>query len=156
MPEYVQELIEAEAKKAEMEARLKAATGGNADDEESPDTDDGSGEESLTEEEIKALRKELGAARKDLKALRQDLLKRIEKARAGLSAADCQHLVLDIAKRDLMDHLELYVTSHRTHLTNVVENWWDKYKTTLHNIEAERHETEGCLRGFMTRLGYGS
>lgn len=154
MPEYLQELTEAEAKKAEMEGRLKAATGGNGDNEESPETDDVDGEESLTEEEIKALKRELASAKKDLKGLKQELLKRVEKARAELSGEDCRRLALEIARNDLATQLNRYVDSHRHRLTAALDNLWDKYRMTLREIQAEREKTKEQVAGLVGTLGY--
>ncbi len=126
------------------------------DNGESPEADDEDGEESLTEEEIKALRKELAAARKDLKGLKQELVKRIEKARADLSREDCWRLVLGVARADLAAQLDLYVTAHRHRLTTALEQLWDRYRATLREIEVQREHVMGQLAELVRTLGYAT
>jgi type I restriction enzyme M protein len=35
-----------------------------------------------------------------------------------------------------------------------VENWWDKYRVTLRDIEGEREKAVEIQGGFMQELGY--
>jgi len=107
------------------------------------------------EAEIKALKKELASIRKTLKALKAELLKRLGQARAVLTAEQCQLLVLNIASDDLATQLERYVAAHRQQVIAAVENWWDKYKVTLRDIEAERDVAVKRLAKFVRELGYG-
>jgi type I restriction enzyme M protein len=46
--------------------------------------------------------------------------------------------VLAIFKDGLTAELERYVTAHRQQVIVAVENWWDKYRVTLQDIEGER------------------
>ena len=47
-----------------------------------------------------------------------------------------------------------YVNENRRQLIAALENWWDKYRTTLRDIEAERDEARAELEGFLKELGY--
>lgn len=71
-----------------------------------------------------------------------------------MSDAQAQKLVLGILQRDLRAELERYVTAHRLSVVAVVENWWDKYRVTLRDIEADRDAAKAKLDGFLTELGY--
>ena len=151
LPGYLDELTNAEALRLERESRLTAATKTEAEDEESePDGD----EETLSPEATKTLKREIAAARKTLQRLKADLLRRLDVARAALSADDCQRLVLDLAREDLTGYLERYVSAHRQQVVEAFENWWDKYRVTLRDIEAERDHDTDRLNRFIMDLGY--
>ena len=111
--------------------------------------------EELTEEEVKALRKELNQLKKDLKAAQGNLLAQLEAVHVEMSADDCRHLVLDTFRDDLAAELERYVTAHRARVVGAVENWSDKYRVTLRDIDDRRDGLVGRLREFMGELGYG-
>ncbi|MBI4851735.1 MAG: N-6 DNA methylase [Acidobacteria bacterium] len=83
LPDYLIEIAQAEATKAELEARLEAAT--KKTDEDGEDEVNNEDEEPLTEAEIKTLRKELTEARKKLIQLKAELIKRMEQARRELT-----------------------------------------------------------------------
>jgi type I restriction enzyme M protein len=152
LPGYLDELTNAEAQRLELESRLTAATKADAEDE---DAETDSDEETLSPEAIKTLKREITAARKTLQRLKADLLRRLDAARAALSADDCQRLVLDLAREDLTGYLDRYVSAHRQQVMEAFENWWDKYRVTLRDIEAERERTEGQLARYIAGLGYG-
>ncbi len=38
--------------------------------------------------------------------------------------------------------------------SSAFENWWDKYRVTLRDIEEERDAAKGRLDGFLEELGY--
>jgi len=153
LPEYLEEIAAAEAHQAELEGRLAAATRKESSEEEEAEAEDEDQEE-LTEEEVKALKKEVAAARKDLAALMADLPRRLEQARQSLSPEQRQRLALDIARDDLAAQLERYVTAHRQQVVYAVENWWDKYRVPLQEVEAERDEVAKGLSRFTRELGY--
>lgn len=82
------------------------------------------------------------------------MVKRLPSARAALTDEECQGLVLAIFKDGLIAELERYVIAHRQQAIAAVENWWDKYRVTLQDIEAERDEAAKRLSEFMRELGY--
>jgi type I restriction enzyme M protein len=158
LPEYLEEIAEVEGQVAELDGTIKAATAKGDDDDEDDalkcideDEDD---EEALSEAEIKALTRELSATKKTLKSLHKSFADRLEDAQGGLNAAQSQELVLGILKGDLSKELDRRVTAHRQAVVSAVENWWDKYRITLRDIEAERNAAKGRLDGFLKELGY--
>jgi len=78
----------------------------------------------------------------------------LEAARAALTDEDCQRLVLAIFKDGLTAELERYVTAHRQQVIVTIENWWDKYRVTLQDIESERDVARQQLNEFLSGLGY--
>jgi len=148
LPDFLEAIAEAEARRAELEGQIAEARG--PEDEEE---DDESGER-LSEAEVKELKRQLTAARKSLKTLHSEVLKRLEKARAALSEADCADLALDLFHADLEAQLERAVAARRRQVVAAVENWWDKYRVPLRHLERERDEAVGRLEGFLRELGY--
>lgn len=105
-------------------------------------------------EPYKEIVKQLKEAKAKLKILKNELVKRLEAARAALTDEDCRDLVLAIFKDGLIAQLERYVTAHRQQVIAAVENWWDKYRVTLQDIEAERDAAAKKLNQFLQGLGY--
>ena len=79
---------------------------------------------------------------------------RLHEALASLTVADAQALVLAIFREALASQIDRYVAEHRQRVVALFENWWDKYRVTLRDIEAERAETERELNRYMEVLGY--
>ena len=79
----------------------------------------------------KQIKKDLAAARKKYKALKAALVKRLEEARANLSAKDDKEIVLDLIREGMARHLERYVVAHRQQVVAVAESWWDKYAVPM-------------------------
>jgi len=79
----------------------------------------------------------------------------LHEAREALSDDDCQDLVLDILNEKLSGHLGSYVTAHRQEVITAVENWWDKYRVTMKDIEGEREKASKKLAEIMEGSGYG-
>ena len=50
--------------------------------------------------------------------------------------------------------LNRYLNAEKRGLFAVVENLWDKYAVSSHELEAERAQTLKELDGFLKRLGY--
>jgi len=95
-------------------------------------------------------------AKKQLKNLQRKFIKRLHAARKALTEDDCRKLVLDIFNEKLAGDLDSYVTAHRQEVIAAVENWWDKYRVTLRDIEKERANGKKKLDGSMYTLGYKS
>ena len=72
----------------------------------------------------------------------------------ALAMEECQQLVLAIAREDLEAQLNRYVTAHRQQVISAIENWWDKYRVTLREIEAKRDVAARRLDAFLRGLGY--
>ena len=116
------------------------------------------------ENKIQELEKELSSyveisnqlreAKKRFKELQKKFIKRLHEARDAISDEDCRNLVLDILNEKLAGHLKSYVTAHRQEVIAEVENWWDKYRVTLRDIEGERKRAKKQLSEFEEDLGY--
>jgi type I restriction enzyme M protein len=152
LPEYLDELSELEAKKAELDATIKGATSsGDEDDENGEAAED---EEQISEEELKALKSELSTLKKKLKTTEGNFTKRLKEARAELDEPSAREAVLGVLCADLDAILARYVADHREQIVAAFENWWDKYRVTLTSIEHERDVAAAKLRGFLGELGY--
>ncbi|MBL9027439.1 MAG: SAM-dependent DNA methyltransferase [Myxococcales bacterium] len=150
LPEYLADLAELEAKKAELEASIKGASGGDEEDGEEAEES----EDQLSEEQLAALKKQLGTAKRALKAKQDDFAHKLRAARAALHEPGARELVLGILKADLDAILARYVAAHRQKIVAAFETWWDKYRVTLTSIEEERDAAAEKLRGFLAGLGY--
>jgi len=60
----------------------------------------------------------------------------------------------NILNEKLSGHLQSYVTAHRQEVIAAVENWWDKYRVTLRDIEGERNKMAENLMSCTDELGY--
>ena len=150
MGEFLGQIAEAEGRVAELDGHLQANAPAESEDGEEIEDDT----ERMSEAEEKALKRELAAAKKALKALHKAFAERLEEARAALKPNEIQELVLAILKADLAKELDRYVAAHRRQVVSAVENWWDKYRVTLRDIEGERDATKARLDGFLKELGY--
>jgi type I restriction enzyme M protein len=103
----------------------------------------------------KQIKKDLAAARRKYKALKAALVKRLEEARAKLSAKDDKEIVLDLIREGMARHLERYVVAHRQQVVAVAENWWDKYAVPMDVIEKDRERAARALSKMVGGLGYG-
>ena len=151
IPEYLDEIEEAGARRAELEATIKGTT--EVNDNEAED-DPGDDEDALSSAALATFKKELTAAKKREKALEQQFVTKLAEARSHLSSENGKKLVLGIARTDLTEHLDSYVGRHRRLVTSALENWWDKYAIALGSIEAERDRSRQRLATFLTGLGY--
>ena len=63
-------------------------------------------------------------------------------------------LVGDILHNDLKGILERYIRQQRQQVIAAFETWWDKYRVTLADIEAERDAAARELQQYLEGLGY--
>lgn len=152
MPQYLANIAEYEAKKAELEATIKATQ--PTEDEETEGASDG--DEKLSGDEVKALKKELAAAKKKMKTIQADFVTQLDTAIHKLDETRARALVLGILRGQLDAILTRYVASHRNLVVAAFDSWWDKYRIMLVSIEAERNASAKKLRGFLGGLGYGT
>jgi type I restriction enzyme M protein len=150
LPDYLQELADAQAKKADLEGQIETAKPSDEEGDDAAEAED----DRPTEEQLKAIKKDLAAMRKDIKKLEAALLDRLDEVRAGLGAVEIQAMVLDLFHADLAVQLDRYVGAHRQQIVEAVENWWDKYKVTLQDIEGERDGAARRLKKYLDELGY--
>jgi type I restriction enzyme M protein len=152
LPAYLDELAAVEAKRAELDAKIKAATSAGEDEEE----DDG-GEndgEALSPIELADLKKELTKIKRQQRDMHRDFVTKLEKARAELTVADEWDLVLRLTRDVLAEHLDSYVTAHRRKVVADLENWWDKYAISFHRLEMSRASAAMRLAAVLEELGY--
>lgn len=146
---FVREIAELEARKAELDAQIKAAT---ATPEEGEEEDDDT--EPVDEAQVKRWKKELTEVKKTLKAKHAQFTDAINGAVDGLTEADAAALILKILHDDMEKILTRYIAAQRGQIVAAFENWWDKYRVTLTEIEGARAEATGKLAGFLKGLGY--
>ena len=151
LPSFLADLAAVEGRRAELDAQIKAAIATTDEGDEEPDGD----EEPLPAAELAALKKNATAVKKQQKAMQQEFITRLGKARAELTAVVERDLVLRLAKNDVVNHLDVYVTTHRQQIITALENWFNKYAVPLDMIEAERQTAAAKLVAFLQELGYG-
>lgn len=149
MGDFVREIAESEARKAELEAKIKEATAKPAEDEEEEDD-----AEPVDEAQIKRWKKELSEVKKTLKAKQDQFTDEINKDVDGLSSEEAGDLLLKILHDDMEKILTRYIAAQRGQIVAAFENCWDKYHTTLNEIEGARAEATEKLSGFLKGLGY--
>jgi type I restriction enzyme M protein len=150
LPAFLEEIAEVEGRVAALEGSLLAAAGPKEEDSEGDD----SGEEQLSEAEIKALKKSLSEAKAQMRALHKGLAERLEAAQAGMDATQARVLVLDLLKAELRQELDRRMAAHRQTVVAAVEEWWDKYRVTLAEVEDKRAVSMRHLHGLVKELGY--
>lgn len=158
MSDFVEAIHELEAKKAELDSQIKAASPKDAEAEdgeatEAPD-EDTDNENPVDEAQIKAWKKELTVVKKQLKAKKESFAAHINTAVDGLSTEQAAELLLTILHNDMRAIVERYIAAQRKAIVAAFENWWDKYRVTLTEIEGRRDAAAQALQGFLKGLGY--
>ena len=72
----------------------------------------------------------------------------------ALNEAGAAALLLAILRNDMQLILERYISAQRQQVVAAYENWWDKYRVNLTEIEMERNAAAVTLRRFLTGLRY--
>jgi type I restriction enzyme M protein len=109
------------------------------------------------EEELKPykrLKKDVRASKKAVRALKKQLSDRLEEAHAEVAGDEARKLVMDILLADLRAEIDRRIATRRQAVVADLENWWEKYRVTLRDIERERDDAKARLDGFMRELGY--
>ncbi|MDR7301007.1 type I restriction-modification system subunit M [Haloactinomyces albus] len=150
VPDYLERLAEAEAKRAELDAWVKAANSVGEDE----DGDEEESETRLSAAELKQLAKDQKAAKAELGKLRGRLRIELETERSALTEEQERDLVLGILREEVSGHLDAYAAAHRREIVAALENWWDKYAVSLHEIESDRDAAADKLAGYLKELGY--
>ncbi|MBP5061382.1 N-6 DNA methylase [Pseudomonas chlororaphis] len=154
--DFVTGLAELEAKKAELDSQLKAAApakGEEADEADSAtDTDDEA--PPIDEAQLKAWKAELAKVKKQLKAQQENFASHLNQAVDGLDEQQAGELLLTILHNDMQAIVERYISTQRKQIVTAFENWWDKYRVTLNEIEHKRDAAAVELQGFLKGLGY--
>ncbi len=160
MGDFVEAITTLEAKKAELDSQIKAASPKEAEGEDGGDTEasaeaaDPDDENAVDEAQLKEWKKELAAVKKQLKAKHDSFKQHIGTAVAGLTPEAAAELLLTILHNDMRAIVERYIAAQRKQIVAAFENWWDKYRVTLTEIEGKRDAAAQALQGFLKGLGY--
>ncbi|NTF88710.1 SAM-dependent DNA methyltransferase [Agrobacterium rhizogenes] len=152
MGSFVAEIAELEARKAELDAQIKVATATPDEDEEDEVAEDDT--DPADEKQIKLWKKELSAVKKTLQVKRDQFTDEINRTVDGLTPEEAADLLLMILHDDMEKILNRYIAAQRGQIVAAFENWWDKYRVTLTQIEGARAEAAEKLAGFLKGLGY--
>lgn len=155
--DFVSELAELEAKKAELDSQIKAAAPSKGEDGDEADSEAEAGDEeenAVDEAQLKAWKAELGKVKKQLKAKQENFASHLNKAVDGLDEQQAAALLLTILHDDMQAIVERYIAAQRKQIVAAFENWWDKYRVTLNEIEHRRDAAAVALQGFLRGLGY--
>jgi len=156
LSDFVTGLAELEAKKAELDSQLKAAapTKGEDSDEADGEADADNEENPIDEAQLKAWKAELTKVKKQLKTKQENFAEHLNQAVDGLDEAKAAELLLTILHNDMQAIVERYIAAQRKQIVAAFENWWDKYRVTLSEIEHKRDAAAAALQGFLRGLGY--
>ncbi|MGH3504413.1 MAG: N-6 DNA methylase [Nocardioidaceae bacterium] len=149
LPDYLNELEEAEARRAELDARVKTA--GTATDDDEAEEPRG---EALGPDELKRLKAELAEGKRRVRQLENAFVERLEAAVAKLDADAETALVLRVFRADLQARLDGVVAAGHRALVERFRTWADKYAVTLRDLEAERDTAAARLETYLKELGY--
>ncbi len=156
MAEFVQTLADLEARKADLDSQIKAATPdkGNGEDDGDEAADAGDDEPAVDEAQLKEWKKQLTALKKEIKAKEQGFAERLNAAVDSLDEPGAAELLLAILCNDMQVILERYVSAQRQQVLDSFEGCWDKYRVTLTTIERDRNASSEALQTFIRALGY--
>lgn len=158
MSDFVEAITELEAKKAELDSQIKAASPKDVDGEDGEAAeaaeDDGDEENAVDEAQLKAWKKELTAVKKQLKTKNDSFKQHIGVAVEGLTPEAATDLLLTILHNDMHAIVERYMSTQRKQIVAAFENWWDKYRVTLAEVDGKRDEAAKALQGFLKGLRY--
>jgi type I restriction enzyme M protein len=153
IPDYLNALEKAEARRVDLEAQYKAATAKPAANEEDAD-DDVSAETSLSPAGLMKLRSDLAAAKKEVKRLEADFLNQLKGKVGQLNASAEEAMVRQILKADLKKRLDTEFAVGPRALADRYRTWADKYAIPLIDLEARRSVAEARFSAYLKDLGY--
>ncbi|PTB17012.1 restriction endonuclease subunit M [Trinickia symbiotica] len=154
MADFIEALAELDARKAELDAQIKSATADVDSDADSDEADDNDAEPTVDEAQVREWKRELAELKKQLKAKEQGFVHQLNSAVDALDEAGAGALLLTILHNDMHAIVDRYIAARRKGIVAAFENWWDKYRVTLTEIESERDAAATALQGFLKGLGY--
>jgi type I restriction enzyme M protein len=154
MAEFVDALAELEARKAELDSQIKAATPDKGMGEDAEEAEASDEEPAVDEAQLKEWKRQLGVLKKEIKAQQQGFAQRLNSAVDALDEASAAALLLAILCNDMQMILERHISAQRHQVVTAFENWWDKYSVTLRVIEQDRDAAAASLNRFVGELGY--
>ncbi|MEU9338403.1 class I SAM-dependent DNA methyltransferase [Streptomyces sp. NPDC048290] len=174
VPDFLEELAEADARKADLDARWKELNAEPAEEGEGGGDEDASTREevALTVEQLA----ELAQVKKD-RAKVGARIKRLEaefwfewkpgeqlelgeekpwlfRARDALTGEDERRVVLELLQADLAGKLDGHVVRRWRELADAYGVWADKYAVSLREIRVARERAAETLDGLLKELGY--
>jgi type I restriction enzyme M protein len=158
MSDFVDIINDLEAKKADLDSKIKAANPKDTEAQEGEAAeaaqDDADEADTVDEAQLKEWKKELAVVKKQLKVKNDSFKQHIGAAVDGLTPEAAAELLLTILHNDMRAIVESYVSAQRKQIVAAFENWWDKYRVTLTEIEGKRDEAAKALQGFLKALQY--
>jgi len=152
IPDYLDALEKAEAKRSDLEAQMKAATAKpGSEDEAEPDD---LFEEGISAAELKQLRADLAVARRDVKRLEDQFLIRLKSMIVSLDANSEERLVRGVLKADLTRRLEAAFDTGPRALADRYRTWAEKYAVPLDELQTQQSMAETAFSGYLRELGY--
>ena len=130
LSEYVEELEQLQARKAELDSQIKAAEASSDEEDEDGADSDAESDEGPSEAEIKAWKKERTQVNKQLKTKVGNFETRLNEAVDALDEAAAADLLLTILHDDMANILNRYIRAQRQEVISAFETWWDKYQVT--------------------------
>ena len=100
------------------------------------------------------LRNALKEVKKELADRKKVFADHLNLAVDGLPPKEATTLLLTILHNDMQAIVERYMAAQRKQIVAAFENWWDKYRVTLTEIEGKRDEAAKALHGFLKGLRY--
>ncbi|MCX6700301.1 MAG: hypothetical protein NTV68_10310 [Methanomicrobiales archaeon] len=123
----------------------KASLEGDEEEEEETDRDT---------QAVAAVNKKIREQKRNVQVLKAEQSALISWMRDEITPEKAKALVLQQLNSRLIDGLETYRTRSRQELITVFENWWDKYRVPMREIEAERDKAKERLDTYLRELGY--
>jgi type I restriction enzyme M protein len=152
--DYLSALEEAEARRADLDAQLKAATAKPAEDDEDEDADADVSAETLSTADLKKLKADLAAARIETKKLEAGFLNRLKVRIDDLTPESSETLVRAILKADLLKRLDAEFAAGPRALSDRYRTWATKYAVPLMVLDSRRSEAEARFMANLKDLGY--
>jgi type I restriction enzyme M protein len=149
---FLTELKQADARKAELDARWSELTTAPEERDEDLLPSDNSAAEA-ERSQVKRSRVHVAAV---IRRLEREFPVELFTARAELgrrSGAERQ-VVLDVLRDDLAKKLDAHVARRRRELADTYRRWEDEYAVSLRDIRAERASSARNLEVFLGELGY--
>lgn len=154
MAEFVEALAELEARKAELDSQIKAATPDKVTAEDGEEAEPVDEEPAVDEAQLKEWKRQLAALKKEIKTKEQTFAQQLNMAVDALDEASAGTLLLTIMRNDMQAILERYISVQRQQVVAAMESWWDKYRVTAMDIDMKRDDAQAKLKSFLQRLGY--
>ena len=154
MADFVDAQAALEARKTELDNQIKAAASSKVSGEDGDEAEIANDEPIVDEVQVKAWKTQLGVLKKEIKAQEQGFTVRLNSAVDALDDVSAADLLLIILRNDMEAILARCIAAHRRQVVIIFENWWDKYRITLSDMENKRDTAANTLQALLQGLGY--